>query len=275
MKLYITFLFILIFSFVGLAQKKSQNNNSIKEKEFDINAQSLPPNYKGNNFERLIMELSERERLVPTSKDEFETQKQFDGRVVKVRDAPYKSGLNSKSLYGFVLPDAGAKYSAESEEFTFEIHLYKKLNCKTTGMFWWTCKSLILHYKYTEKDSYIGENAFGVKTVVNAEHFMFLLLDLVTDDSMKPKGYESYTFDLKINSKPALARQLKAEFGVVAIGRLFDNDPLGADTIEVKPTRDSPTHSETNYLNLAFDLDALWLFNKRTGEVYSKLSEDL
>jgi len=282
MKFNITILIILIcvFSSFGQSKKpikksvnKTETYQAFKEKEFDLNAVSLPPNYKGNNFHSLLMEISNRSLSPQNEKDEFETQAQFNQRISKLQNAPFKSGLNKNSLYGFVLPDAGfsVKYHPELEAFQINVELYKMQNCKDSTEFWWICKSLVMYYKFTEEGNYIAENAFGAKTLVKKEHFLFSLLEISGSDSLKPNRPDRYFFAL--DAKPEIARTLKPQLAVVAIGRLAEN-PIGADVIKVAPTRDSPIDSKTNYLNLQFNLYSFWLFNKRTGEIYEKLQPE-
>jgi hypothetical protein len=282
MKFNITILIILIcvFSSFGQSKKpikksvnKTETYQAFKEKEFDLNAVSLPPNYKGNNFGSLLVEISNRSSSPQNEKDEFETQAQFNQRISKLQNAPFKSGLNKNSLYGFVLHDAGlsVKYYPVSEGFEIDVRLHKRQNCEDSTELWWICKSLVVYYRFTEEGNYIAENAFGAKTLVKKKRFLLSLLEISGSDSLKSNRPDRYFFAL--DAKLEIARTLKPQLAVVAIGRLPEN-PLVVDSVKVAPTRDSPIDSEIRYLDLRFNLHSLWLFNKRTGEIYEKLQPE-
>jgi len=286
MKLSILILFILILQLTVLSQNRKGSKPSVarptskqrvplslKEREFNLSVTSLPPNYQGNSFQSLLGEISNRNLSSENKKSEFETTAQFNERLSKIENAPYKSGLNKNSFFGFVLSNANTPitYNADAKEFGIEVKLYTLPNCAIYPEIWWKCKSLILHYKFTELESYIAENAFGAKILVKKEHFLYLLLELTGEQNLVPNGQDSYYFTLKAN--PEVARNIKSELGVVAIGHIAENI-LGADVVEVSPTRDKPVDSKSNYLNLKFNLASLWLFNKRTGKIYSKLQAE-
>lgn len=265
---------VLAFSFSVFGQKKALVKKSstqiiVKEKEFDSSVDKLPPNFRGNNFQALLMEASDRKSATYKEKGEYETTAQYQLRLDKIKNAPFRSGLARNNLLAFVIDDKPVekRYDADTETMFFSVRVFKTTDCfSSAAQYWWHCKSLQISDKHTDQGTYIAQNAFGVKIRVKKEHYMLLMLDLIGEEIPFVESYYNFSVKSKITDAPLL----KTESRVLAVGYI-DDSLINANSEVQKPTRDKPLEIKINYLNLTFKLRELWLFNQRTGEIYAKI----
>lgn len=298
-KLSIVLLVLIIISVAldnsAVAKEKKASTKQKKKAEvvdtsppvpFDINAEKLPPNYKGTDITRLYSLFAKK---APLKKEEFETTAEYEKKIAdSVSDDIYAFKIDKGlGLRGLRI----TSYDADSQNFqiTLETEWLSKHTVKDYRA------SLIVKTIGKGSRSYIGSNAFGATREVTDFSATQYGLALVNQQNFGSSSYDDNKYNIKtaltsirkvnlvIQIPPDKARTLKDNIGVLLlckpalykpnIEELFKNK--GNDLIfesydSSQATIDSPTSHlyERKYINV--EILAIWIYDIRTGEVLSK-----
>lgn len=314
-------LLIIFFTSSGVSQKKTysktkKSNPSITNKSnvskpaydtkpFNANLESLPPNYIGNDIERIFDTLFDRQKS--GKKGEYETTEQYRLRLNTEKLLPIIGSLNVESIFAFGLDEIKTEYDADKELLNVSFipslvleDIYKKAenwdkfksydneNIRSVGI-----KSNVS----TEK--YLGANAFGVQkevtkffsdeyelSITNWKNFIDekYIKPKVVGDSIDPasrilmeiRSNDPFPYQIPITASlpanVANAQAIRNNLRGLLVCKLVEPYLSTYGSLK-EPTIDSPTEHRTQYLYLNVKLLEYWVFNKVSGEVYLKVKE--
>jgi hypothetical protein len=279
---------------IAVAKEKKSSTKQKKKTEvvdttplvsFDINAEKLPPNYKGIDIARLYSLLAKK---APLKKEEFETTAEYEKKIADaVPGDVYAFKIDAGSgLHGLRV----SPYDADTQKFqiTLETEWLSKYTFEDYRA------SFIVRTLDKGSHSYIGANAFGATREVTSFSATQYGLALVNQQDFGSSRHDDNKYNIKtpltsirevsiaIQIPPDKARTLKDNIGVLLICKptLYKSDAelslrKGNDIIfenydSSQATIDSPTSHlyERKYINV--EILAIWTYDIRTGEVISR-----
>ncbi|MEI6152713.1 MAG: hypothetical protein WCQ90_01335 [Deltaproteobacteria bacterium] len=300
-KLSLVLLLVLLFSIsiycTAISKEKKTSTKQKKKTEavdasplipFDIDAEKLPPHYKGTDIVRLYSLFAKK---TPLKKEEFETTVEYEKKIAEAV---------SSDIYAFRieegsgLPVHGLRvgpYDADTQ--SFRISLETEWLSKFTFMDYRA--SIIVKTLKMRSRSYLGSNAFGAMREVTRFSAIQYGLALVNQEDFGSSSYDDNKYNIKtpltsirnvnitIQSPPDKARTLKDNIGVLLLCKpvLYKpnieevhknkgNDLIFESFDSSQATIDDPTSHlyERKYINV--EILAIWIYNIRTGEVILK-----
>lgn len=253
---------------------------------FDINAEKLPPNYKGTNIVKLYSSLAKK---APLKKKEFETTAEYERKIAEAV---------TDDIYAFKIEAAGTglrglkvhPYDADSQ--TLKIDLETEYLSKSTLEDYRA--SLIVKTLDKSSSSYIGSNAFGATRLVSKYRETQYGIALVNQQDFGKSRYDDAFSKIKtimtsvreINMKIEIpidkAKTLKNNIGVLLLckpapykSNAIISDNQGNDLIFENyyysgATIDSPSVESYDRKYINVEVLAIWVYDIRTGEVLLK-----
>lgn len=237
---------VLSLGLAGRAVAQSQTNGT------------LGPNFTGTNIETLIS----RVRAIPP-KSEFETDRQYAQRTALSGDSP---------LLSFVLSaeprDSWVDFTYDPDSQTMAVTIQglwcERLHLHPSGSD--VCYTIVSR-KLISKRQYAARNTFGAATTVT---------ETVTDEYGVALDPSSTVFGLRVHSPTfwwsmdiATARAAKPFLKAALYGRQSSNE-LYDDVRGKEATLDSPFDITDSIFLLPVKVDALVIFNTKTGAVIKR-----
>lgn len=279
----------------GTPAKKGGGKSAFSCTPLDLSLERLPAGYQGQNIIGLSLSLLRETKTL--EKGEFEKQADHEARLAKVVTAPLPAGLNCgekldrNSLFAFIAFD-GVTQRYDPETGTMDIYIPGFTITNNTvdhAMIaieegrekprYFGDSALAFKSKQVSENlgTYIGHNAFGAKKQIGT--FRDTIFTIATPGSISIREVLSEEKDEKrygnnlsfsIPMPVAKAKSAKEDGRILFIGKLLF-PYLGLDDRRSAPTFDSPIDiTETTY-SIAFDLQQIWYYNLKSGEIYKKI----
>lgn len=238
-----TAILILTFCFAAFGQKsKAVKKTDYITTPFELNLNSLPPNFLGHNASSVFSFLVP--LAVETQKgcERFEKSQACQDRLDRLYDKTLWKDLTARDLLAFSI-SIECDYSPDAEKF-------------------W-CSSFLNSYMWSHKktggENYTGQNAFGVKKIVKYEKFENIIIEV---DKTKPD------FTLK-NINPDEARKINSNLRLLVIGEVLQPF-VKRKQVSYKPTLDEPNHTEGDNKFIIIEAKEIWIYDFETGKVFEK-----
>lgn len=225
---------------------------------FDV-AAPLPPNYAGNSIEAVYGKL-----VMVAPKGEFETTADYEKRRQSAAAGPY----------AFTLERTFPEYNADTQTMT--VHLFPQPAWVGVGG-----DSSVLSYwsKIIPVGSrqYVATNAFGATVnVQSTSEDIYALLPNV--------GPLSAPYDITFKMSPEEAQKIKPNLATLMIVAPEKDQPAPIGVTSpwhgqngfhsVEATFDSPQERITGYFLLRVQPLDVWVYDRATGKVLAKMSDD-
>jgi hypothetical protein len=257
---------ILICNRSADAQKKAKVIATQITKEFDVSVAKLPPNFKGDNDRiRAIAESLPKEKI---KKSDFETDAEFERRK-----AIALSGLRSYAFSNIEKPPTeGAKMLAKMYPDLYRREPWIGYDINQSA-FWVRLETIDVSERRTvKKGRYVGQNAFGVKKVVDIE------------DAWDYSARISVGLYLELPVPIEVAKVIKDDLRVLAVVKPAEvwyeerfhgatiNAPSDTQWHDYTLVADKPRERHVSSESIpAIDV---WIYNYRTGEILYKKSDE-
>jgi len=275
----------LFFVAQGSAQRAS-TGGAFSTTEFDLNAKSLPPLFKGHDIAQLSLKLAA--KGASEGKGEFETTEQWQQRIKKEESEPILGGLLQSGVYAFALEGSDVlgqssayngpfeiKYDADKSTFYVQIKSIEDLWDANGGWVYLRSYPYVVKVAETISDSgsHVGMNAYGATAKVNDYDSTTYAVEFSNARFARQKS-TIFSHAEPIHGEfvaPAeQAPSIQKNIGVLAVCKLktpfYKTGHWGSTA-----TIDSPqTFYETNNYVIT-DLLAFWVYNRISGEVYTKI----
>jgi tetratricopeptide (TPR) repeat protein len=238
--------------------------------EFVKTATQLPPNFIGNNALKIFEALENSNKS--QEKGEFETQKQYVDRISRERRMPLMGNISKDSILAFAV-DVNAidrvitnRYDADEQMMNYEFTpdpcqdklTSSKLDSKDSK------RCFNLEMKIVRDRNYNATNGFGSKFIVN-EKIVFVPSLLI--EKWNTSELRKSSIRLTIEK----AKEAKHQNSVLMIGKLT-SPFISKGFLNTKPTQTNPKDWNWLYRYLHLELQEIWIFNQRTGEIYKKIN---
>ena len=234
---------------------------------FDLNRKQLPLDYKGINPVLLYNQIHNRSNNL--NKSDYETTSQYNERISLERGKPLFSKIYTDSILAFVLKqNIDYNYNADNQTLNSQIRLSYYTKYYDVKSYDFNRKSIMLEI-FNKESTYSGSNAFGFNVTVNKteQNKYDLLLE-----NWKSLNIESLIqFSIKIdafNAKQIIESKL---LGYLFIGKICEPYTCEGYSYDL-PTIDLPEEYITNIKYINLHVIEIWLFNMKTGEIYSKIA---
>ncbi len=255
-------------------------------KPFNANLESLPPQYLGNDIERIFDALYDRKDI--SGKGEYEATEQYRLRLNTERLSPIIGGLNVESIFAFRLEEVATKYDADNQLLNIffvpavieegvdkSVENYEKYGRTTND----NIRAVDIKSKES-REKYIGSNAFGVRKEITRffnEDYKLSITNwkkFIDRRYIEPKAEMPanipIVFGLPMPPETAIAN--RNNLTVLLICKLVEPNFFAYGENHL-PTIDSPTEQHAQYLYLNVKLLEYWIFDKFSGEIYFKVKE--
>ena len=271
----------------GQGRTASRSQISSYALPFDTHSNDVQPHFRGHNAD--VIYDAAKKNLPDASQSEFESKSEYSARVLALSNKPFWGVMKAGDQFAFVLGQAWdgvapavsasgesqgwvygyleTHYNAESNEMTVSI----PLELTSSDLHQWTA---LWHRVQTHLGSYVGENAFGAKRIVNRSG--------VKDTDLIIEGSEWLDFDCdpKIDHKSCSfeidaqqARTLSKDARVIVIGSLVPPFVSSSNDVD-EPSLENPAELHRSYKFLHMQLDQLWIVNIQSGHVIKKYSRE-
>lgn len=240
----------------------------------DPKATSLPPQFRGVNPEVLYNEL---ERRAKQSKGEFETTEAFNARMRNLGATPLVGTISGDELIPLTLASGTtlldkitSRYDADNEALGVSI----EMSAPVIGVEMdFHKRSVPLRHDVRSSESYVGQNAYGAKVIIQKTYADLYELIILNFQSFKsPRDTESTFGDVitaKLKMSPTEAMTAKPNLRVLALVRLRDPFFLNG-YVRHKPTVTEPTDTFGVYQYLVGEVNEFWLYDFGSGRIHAK-----
>jgi hypothetical protein len=222
---------------------------------FDRAADVLPANYQGHS----VLEVMKALNAVP-KKREFERTEEFDARLAKWADTPFRGSLTPGSLFAFEVPPklslATQKidYDADAEILTVNVHLKNRF-LGTEPIRW--------------LETFGDFKTLGARSAVTrmGVRFRVEMFEYTSVGLAFPEMLNSIAVAIPMPRRDA--QSIKPNVTVFAVAtvrepfKVYERDDLTASL-------DDPRQAKRTYLGLYIDLQSVWVVDRRTGQVLGK-----
>lgn len=213
--------------------------------------EKLPPNYKGNDFQKIYMKYFK----AFSGKKEFEKTQDYTKRLQSV---------NIDEIYAFRKTDKDNMYIIyDPDNEVFEISIYTSFESllmypKTNNLF-------VLKTTDKKTASYMGSNAFGAKVAITKHEAQKYGVQLIGG---------GLSYDLHIPMSISDAKKYKESLSVLLICKPYiENDTLAfMGSFYDKPTFDDPLERSYRIAVMNVELLEIWVYDFNTGKVFHKQS---
>jgi hypothetical protein len=273
--IFIMMLVCLPISIYGKTNNKGAVKKVVTKKALifiDPNVDSLPANYSGTNIYDLYHEL---ESEIP-KKTEYETSDEYRRKVVENLPENFMAFVikpnNFCLSYNPEIKKMMATYSTKS------FNKYSKLVVKDNAASFvekysfegvYSAVDLISIHK--REREFVGINAYGVSVNASSTEKDIYGLIIINESAGK-------RVDIGVDMTPEDAMQNKENIRFLLIGKVG----LGSDALKVvdydfegsSATLDHPSGYFYNKYYVFIDVRELWMYNYKTGFVYTKIKYD-
>ncbi len=201
---------------------------------FDLSIDKLPKNYSGDDINQVINKMSKMGQ-----KEEFETYDEWKQRISKYYV------LNSN----FVLKPKSITYDAEKEKFGISFNIDPLRNFT------------IVSEKEKYIGNFVGQNAFGAKWKCDRWLVNRILIINMNYNVEEVKYREIYVDKSK-------AKEEKGNISFLYITKNCTDIDTDKEVLNCRT--DSTSEVSINRTFLKCEIIAVWIFNKKTGEIYYK-----
>jgi len=222
----------------------------------------LPSGFVGADPQSTVEWFKKSLSQIPIKIDQYSTateRAQFDQLLAQQ--------FNSLEPLSFILPESShqcqKKYNPDAQRFSFRLYaspysssseIYKRYEYNRL--------KLSIFEERKSLGSYEASNAFGVKVTVNQGKIKEITLAFPTP---YPGKYE-----FSVQMAPSEARESDKDMGCLALFR--PSSPYVIDySAYISPTMDFPGSYSTEGTALHGRLEQLWIFNQRSGRIYTKV----
>lgn len=263
----VTLLLLHLVSFNALGQ------------EFSSEWETIPLTFKGNDFPLIYSNLSKSPLLKSNfqAKDEFETTAEYVKRTNVLSRISLGNNLTGESQITFVyFPEKEiTRYKDGTEEFDFA-DVKAKYDADNGTL------NISLIYGPLNKLNFLsGSGDFsGYRVPVKPKEYetdgkrsisrnYILSIDNLSDFSFY--GSEPFTTSaIALKLPPSKAREAKENLAFLYVVKL-SKPFLDFDAITAQPTKSNPKKIEILYFSLMTSASEIWIFNRATGEIYTKI----
>lgn len=260
--------FALLASSSMAAPTKQKSNSTTAGKSpsyatqpFDVNGESLPPNYLGHNCRAVAKAIL---NLKP-NKDEFETTVAFKERVANIAVKPILGSLTIGDYVAFLEEDSKitSQYDADNGNLWIGGH-------PTSGKIYvqaMPVTSVLIESKLIPQSTASTSNTSSSNS--NVKKLSFDVCALGFPQFGSPIRFDDYK--TSVSMSPDEARSTKENIGVLYVGKL--SNPYWVKYSDyLKPTSLNPTEVYWSGDTLILQDIQVWLFNKTSGRVLQKIS---
>ncbi|HLP99281.1 MAG TPA: hypothetical protein VK149_12655 [Sideroxyarcus sp.] len=261
-----TFLLLACMAFTSpvIAAGNQYATKVWKPTPFSLGSDHLPAGYKGLDPKKFFTLF--KAKVHDLEKGEFETSEKFEQRIAGKENL--LSPIKTSDLYAFRMSGhMSKKYAADTQEYLLE----GIQTCIEAGRLtpnWLTCEIAELIHD----ESYVGSNSFGATTTVTRTRGTRLALAIQEDNPLLKSvlvgsyGYYGYQDRVPVNLDKA--RKLKnAEFSVLFVGHISHTKIIEGKPVIGTPTIDDPTDIFITVEGIPFDLKAIIIYDRKTGEI--------
>lgn len=223
---------------------------------FDSSKNNVGENFTGHDCRKVASAIREKN----TQKDQYETTKEYNSRIAKIKESVLYDDVNFGSQLAFVdNSKVFAKYDADKGVLNFDAPFigYNINNVESHPM-------LTAFKQVRNERGYLGKNAFGATADVK---YFEEDVCLVTMANLPFEGLEKRKFSLKI--APEKAKKISENIGSAYVGVLMPPYIKGYQEYQ-KPEISKPREVITKGDDIRFRLQQLIVFDRETGEVLGK-----
>ncbi|WP_395064738.1 hypothetical protein [Flavobacterium sp.] len=244
-----------------------------------MNLNKIPIDFRGHNTIEIYKNLKAKKTNL--QKNEFETTEQFEKRLSIETERKVLGTLNEDDLFAIKsqyqnLNCLKFKYDADNQEVELAIELKDYINEENKIEFDGKKKSIEISKSTLKNQKYNGKNAFGVSKEINSRQELYYNLQI---ENWKSFINKDNLINLKFKVKPNIAKKIKEEdlygynglLGFIYIGKINESLVSNGYYYSGKPTITKPYEFEYNINYIDFDLYEIWVYNKNTGEILSKV----
>lgn len=232
---------------------------------------SIPQGFVGHEFKRVYTSVFRRSI---SKRGEFETTDAFKKRIATERAAPLFGSVFIDSEFAFSIQEVASKYDADSQTLNVEFPSRSILvtDAHQGKRFMDTFK--VLSPVDQDFGTYVGQNAIGASRVVSKSivlNFLFApqnldeFQNMLSRPRVAPVG--KYSLSLSIDRAKDAKENLAALF-VVTFAEPFAD----LSNQKLDPKIDFPYDILYVDSYLMGRLEEFWLYNRKTGEIYQKVS---
>jgi len=280
---------LLLISVLGFAKSanpvKKSTIDYYSNKPFNLGINKIPLGYNGVNPVQLFQNLIIRDG--ESKKSEFETTKQFESRTKNKELSPIIGNVYKDSLFAvsakLTYYKLSPKYDADNGKMTIDIELDDYVGYKTESKYDRNKKIIELKTIEISHDRYTGSNVYGVKKIIDKYEDEEYSLQINNWESLyniyKKEIYPttiSFSFEMDSNNAINMTNSIKVnkhKLGCLFIGKLIDPFMSIGYYYSGKATIDDTNEFTTTYHYLHMFIDEIWLYNKTTGKIYSKIKK--
>ena len=277
----ISLLLVLFFS------AHAQNKSGESDEKFNVVAtqnletqqekrQNISKNFRGDSLAGLIGKF---ELLTESSRDEFTRRDDRNAATTALRNKTYKFIISSDANwmhdknYNMI---TGARYDADAE--ILKINLWTKnedfaLNRKSNSSYLFDSKySTIVVSRTSNRDSYMGQNAYGAKTKISSTQMNEYGLAIANGKQAPDTEIFSYSIPVKLREARALKDDISfyAEVNLIDVNQTSSGELTGDVLKSVfvrKATISEPSESFMTGKYLLAYIKEIGVYKKSTGEV--------
>jgi len=246
--------------------KKIKKTSNYDIYPFDLNRKQLPLDYKGVNPVLLFNQIYYRSNL---HKSDYETTSQYNERISLERGKPLFGKIYTDSILAFVpKQNIDCNYNADNQTLNSQMTISYYTNTYKQESYDFNRKCILLE-RINKESTYSGSNAFGFNVIVDKTESNEY--DLLLENWKNLNIETSIQFTTKIdvfNAKQIIESKL---LGYLFIGKISEPYTCEEGYSYKKPTIDFPEEDITNIEYINLHVIEIWLFNKKTGEIYSKI----
>jgi hypothetical protein len=239
--------------------------------ELNRAAHQLPAQFKGNDIALVSRKLLARQRQA--EKSEFETTEQWQYRLATLRSNPIVGKMTGESTWTFPLLTVLPMYDADKQVLDIYVPLYDNDLHDRTDF-----RRVMESREESDSRHHMASNAFGVRVRVldsfstsysiAANNWSAFALEKDRRPTEEGGGLDS--IHTAIPSEPNKARRIKDGLAAVALCRLVE--PFCIATYDsTKATISIPVASRSQFYYLTVDLVELWIYDRASGIVLSKI----
>lgn len=223
---------------------------------FDIGKKNIGENFAGHD----CMKVASAIRGKNVFKDQYETTKEFNSRIAKIKESVLYDDVNFGSQLAFVdKSNIYARYDADRGVLNFDApYIGYNLNYGESH------PKLTAFERTKNERGYLGKNAFGATADVK---YVEEEICIVTMANLPFEGLDKRKFAIKMS--PEQAKKISGNLGSAYVGVLMP--PYIKDYREhKKPGISSPIEIVTAGEDVRFRLQQLIIFDRATGDVLDK-----
>jgi hypothetical protein len=277
---------VLLVILVGIpnimaAQSGKTGVNMPVNRSFDTEQVRLPPLFTGHSIHAIFDAVSRRTDLL---KSEFETDAQYESRIAMLADSKLIGDLPLGGSAAFVLTCDGSELQKECDHYDPETGtmfiqmpfdsadpdavLYPSLNSRQ--------RSLLIRDETGRRiPAGIAQNGFGVRFAISRETMTRYFVDYTTPMWLNKAALKgpggSLNPLIELSMKPQQAILAKGNIRELIIGRITAPFLGDIDDALNEATLSEPVRRTVHVRSIHMDIDEVWFFNIRTGEVYRKI----